>query len=90
MFHVAFSAKLRHVVAANVYAAIVWDTETSNERCNLLQEGEDRIVAVAVSPTSKLLASAHWDSHLDSSSANSCINVWCMYFDESQAEKLPY
>ncbi|EHK44650.1 hypothetical protein TRIATDRAFT_181405, partial [Trichoderma atroviride IMI 206040] len=71
--HIAFSPNLEYVVVAGGSAAAIWNIETAKEICNLSRRGEGIFLAVAFSPDSKFLASAHWFDGLDS-----CINLWCV------------
>ncbi|KAL7920276.1 WD40-repeat-containing domain protein [Trichoderma austrokoningii] len=56
---VVFSPDQKHVAASGASAAVVWDLETGKEMCNFLEQEERIFLAVAFSPNSKLLASAH-------------------------------
>lgn len=76
--HVAFSPDLKYVVAADESAATIWDINTANEICNLPQQREGGVLAVAFSPDNKLLASAHYSSHYVVGDTDSHINVWCI------------
>lgn len=80
--NISFSDDLRYVVAASNTATTVWEFETSQEICNLTQQEKHTCYAVAFSPNSKLLASAHKSSYELSKhfphGGVSYIDVWCI------------
>jgi WD40 repeat protein len=79
---VAFSPDLRHVAAASQCTALIWDIETAEEMCNLPLQRVGAPLALAFSPNSKLLASAHYrynpDYRASPSDRMQSINVWCI------------